>query len=160
MSRSFESALLLLALSGACMAAPRYDGPRPPQPDLPYLLHANNLVPTEKVTAREESGKNGMSYVINGSSSTARTPLAEPIFIVQAQRMVPDRLGCFRMDVNKSGNREVVMGKKSRKDKPIPLKVTKLEEGLYKVEVDTPLENGQYTLSPEGSDEAFAFEIY
>ncbi len=160
MSRAIESALLLIVASGLCGAAPRYDGPRPPQPDLPYLLHANNLVPTEKVTAREESGKNGMSYVIAGSSSSARTPLAEPIFIIQAQRLVPDRLGCFRMDVNKSGNREVVMGKKSRKDKPIPLKVTKLEEGLYKVEVDTPLENGQYTLSPEGSDEAFAFEIY
>ena len=112
MSRTIESALLLIVASGLCGAAPRYDGPRPPQPDLPYLLHANNLVPTEKVTAREESGKNGMSYVIAGSSSSARTPLAEPIFIIQAQRLVPDRLGCFRMDVNKSGNREVVMGKK------------------------------------------------
>ena len=118
-------------------------------------------MPTEKVTAREESGKSGVSYVLNGASSPARTPLAEPIFIIQAQRLVPDRLGCFRMDVNKAGNREIVMGgKRSRKDKPIPLKVTKLEEGLYKVEVDTPLENGQYTLSPEGSNDAFAFEIY
>jgi len=160
MARALETVLLLFAASALYAAPPRYDGPRPPQPDLPYLLHANNLIPTEKTVAREESGKGGVTYVINGSSSSARTPLAEPIFIIQAQRLVPDRFGCFRMEVNKSGNREVAMAKRSRKDKPIPLKVTRLEEGLYKVEVYTPLENGQYTLSPEGSNDAFAFEIY
>jgi hypothetical protein len=159
MARKLAFTLLLLA-AFFCQAAPRYDGPRPPQPDLPYLVHADNLVPTEKVTAREESSKNGLTYTISGSTSSARTPLAEPIFLIRAQRLVPDRFGCFRMDVNKAGNREVSLGKRSRKDKPIPLKVTRVDEGLFRVEVDTPLENGEYTLSPEGSDEAFAFTIY
>lgn len=153
--------LLLTTASGLVPAAEKYAGPRPPQPDLPYLLHADNLVPTEKVMAKEETRKDGTAYVLPGTSSSARTPLAEPIFVIQAQKLVPDRFGCYRMEISKSGAREIfVPNKRGKNQKPIPLKVTRLEEGLYRIEVDTPLENGQYTLSPEGSNDAFAFEIY
>ena len=34
--------------------AQQYDGPRPPKPDIPYLKHASNLIPTETAEAKEE----------------------------------------------------------------------------------------------------------
>ena len=46
-----------LAIGLALMAADKYDGPRPPKPDIPYLLHANHLVETEICEAREQGGK-------------------------------------------------------------------------------------------------------
>jgi hypothetical protein len=44
--------------------------------------------------------------------------------------------------------------------KPIHLTVTKLDDNLFKVEVDQPLENGEYTISPEGSNDTFNFQVY
>jgi hypothetical protein len=38
-------------------------GPRPPKPDLPYLMHADNLIPTESVEAKQEERK-GDGYAI------------------------------------------------------------------------------------------------
>ena len=42
--------LFILTLTAATFllpAADKYSGPRPPKADLPYLVHADNLVPTE-----------------------------------------------------------------------------------------------------------------
>ncbi|MDE3167873.1 MAG: hypothetical protein KGN36_18880, partial [Acidobacteriota bacterium] len=59
----------LLLLSGAAWAQ-TYAGPRPPRNDLPYLKHADNLVPTEASEAKEEKGKKDeIVYVIAGASS-------------------------------------------------------------------------------------------
>ncbi|MEJ7609358.1 MAG: hypothetical protein WKF37_24560 [Bryobacteraceae bacterium] len=57
---------------------------------------------------------------------------------------------------------EVVVSHKKGKNvaKPIYLVVTRLDDGLYKIEVDQQLENGEYTLTPQGSDETFSFQIY
>jgi len=65
------------------------------------------------------------------------------------------------MDV-KNGNREVVISQKKQRSsqKPIYLNVTRLGDGLFKVEVDQSLENGQYTLSPDKSNQTFSFEVY
>jgi hypothetical protein len=35
-----------------------------------------------------------------------------------------------------------------------------LEPGLYRVEVNEPLEDGEYCLSPEGSNDVFCFSEY
>jgi hypothetical protein len=40
------------------------------------------------------------------------------------------------------------------------LSITRLDERLYRIEVDEPLENGEYTLTPQGSDATFSFSIY
>jgi hypothetical protein len=62
----------------------------------------------------------------------------------------------------KSGNREVNLSQKRRRSGPraIHLMVTRLGEGLYKIEADEPLENGEYSLSPSDSNRAFCFQIY
>ena len=72
-------ALLLFAVCIAVSAQSKYTGPRPPKPDLPYLKHASNLVPTESGMAREEKKKDDITYIVEGATSTARTPLASPV---------------------------------------------------------------------------------
>jgi hypothetical protein len=42
----------------------------------------------------------------------------------------------------------------------IRLNVTRLEENLYKIEVDEILENGEYSLSPADSNQVFCFQIF
>jgi len=151
---------LLFVAIGLLSGADKYTGPVPPKPDIPYLLHASNLVETETGQVREESRKSDTNYVIAGASSPARTPLAEPIFVIDAQKSSPERFELYRLDV-KGGNREVsISGRRRGGNRALHLAVTPLGGHLYKIEVDETLENGQYALSPSGDNRAFCFEIY
>ena len=151
-------ALSLVVASGAVlMWAADYTGPRPPKPDMLYLVHADNLVPTEAGDAQEES-KNANNYTIAGAASPARTPLAEPIFIIQSDKITPDSLELYKLEV-KNGRRELSLGR-GRNSKALHLAVTRLAQGLYRVEVDQELEDGEYVLSPMGSNRVFCFEVY
>jgi hypothetical protein len=143
------------------LPADKYTGPLPPKPDIPYLLHATNLVETEVVQAREESRKNENAFVMPGASSPARTPLAEPIFIIDAQKISPERIEMYRLEV-KNGNREISLptGKKKDNVRPIHLTVTPLSNRLYRIEAGELLENGEYALSPSGDNRAFCFQVY
>jgi hypothetical protein len=154
--------LCLLFLAGASLNADdKYDGPVPPKPDLPYLLHAKTLVETEVGQAREERRKNESTYIVGGENSTARTPMAEPIFIIKVSQIAPDRMELYRLEV-KNGNREVSLSTKTQKGSspPLHLRVTPLADHLYKVEASEPLENGEYALSPSGENRVFCFEVY
>jgi hypothetical protein len=154
-----ESLLLFVAIT-LLSAADKYTGPVPSKPDIPYLLHGSNLIETETGQVREESRKSDTNYVVAGASSPARTPLAEPIFIIDAQKSSPERFELYRMDV-KGGNREVSFsGRRRGGNRALHLAVTPLGGHLYKIEADEPLENGEYTLSPSGDNRAFCFEIY
>jgi hypothetical protein len=147
--------------SGLLAAAEKYTGPRPPKADVPYLMHADNLVETEQGTAANEQRKDSTYAVIDGAASTAKTPLAEPVFLIRADKVQVDKLEAYRLDV-KNGKREVLIGHKKPKNvaRPIHLEITRLDEKLYRVEVDEPLENGEYSLTPAGSDAVFSFAIY
>lgn len=142
------------------LGAERYTGPRPPKPDVPYLLHADNLLETEAATAKEDTRKDLRIATVPGATSNVKTPLAEPIFVIKPQKFRADKFGVYRMTV-RNGNREVVVDAKNAKNvsRPIHVVVTRLDDALYKIEVDEPLENGEYTLSPEGSDDVFSFAI-
>ena len=155
---------VLCLLAGAALLLPaqsKYTGPRPPKPDLPYLLHADNLVPTEAAEAKEESRKDDILYVIAGANSSAKTPLASPILLIQAAKLQPDRLQLFKLE-SKNGQREILFSRKKKVTaKPLLLGVTRLtSDNLYKIEVDQTLENGEYSLSPDGSNQAFCFSVY
>jgi hypothetical protein len=141
--------------------AAKYNGPLPPQPDVLYLVHADNLIPTEVNNAKEEKKKDDTNYSIPGASSPVRTPLAEPIFILESKNIVADRIGLFKLDV-KGGRREVTISKRRKSSHPLRLAVTPLGDNLYRIEVDENLglENGEYALSPEGSNQVFCFEVY
>jgi hypothetical protein len=142
-----------------CVAADdKYSGPRPAKPDVPYLLHANTLLETEVAQATESHQKKETIYSVPGASSPAKTPLAEPIFIMQSGKVSPETLQLFKFDVS-NGTRQVVIGGKRHGDQPYHLQVRNLGEGLYRIEVGDSLDNGQYGLSPSGSNAAFCFEV-
>lgn len=141
--------------------AQKYDGPRPPKPDLPYLQHADNLIETEAAEAREENRKDEIAYIVAGASSPARTPLAEPIFLFVSESIPAEKLALFAMQVRR-GNREIAFPqrRKDRGPRPLRLSVRRLDDKLYRIEANETLENGQYCLSPEGSNKVFCFEVY
>jgi hypothetical protein len=152
---------LLLALTAALPARPqKYSGPRPQKVDVPYLLHGDDLVETESAEAREETRKDDKVYTIPGGRSSARTPLAGPIFILKTDKLDATRLELFRLE-SKGGQREVtVTRKKKNVARPLRLSVSRLEEGLYRIEVDQSLENGEYVLTPAESNQSFCFQVY
>jgi hypothetical protein len=149
---------VLPALTALSAWTADYNGPKPPKPDMVYLVHADNLVPTESGEAKEE-GKSGSTYTVPGAASTARTPLAEPIFLLQSDKMTADSLELYKLDV-KGGHRELQLNSGRRNSKALHLAVTRLGQGLYRIEVDEQLDNGEYALTPMGSSRVFCFEIY
>jgi hypothetical protein len=150
---------LVILIAGCLAAADKYAGPVPPKPDVPYLLHASSLVETEVANAQQ--GKKSDQYIISGASSPARTPLAEPIFIVDARNIQPETFELYRLDV-RGGNREVSLGGNRRRggSRALHLAVKPLGGHIFRVEVDEALENGEYALSPANDNHAFCFEIY
>jgi hypothetical protein len=149
---------LVLAAAFAASAQQKYIGPRPPKPDLPYLKHAENLIPTESGTASEEKKKDDILYVIAGAASTARTPLASPIFLMEADKLNPDRLGLYKLEV-RNGRREILFSPK-KQPRPIRIEVNRLADKLYRIEVEDSLEAGEYSLSPDQSNQVFCFQVF
>ena len=151
--------LCSIALSLTLPAADQYTGPRPPKPDIPYLLQADNLIQTEVADATESHPKKDQSvFTVNGASSSTKTPLAEPIFLMQGKSLSPQNLELYRFNVA-NGNRQVVIGRRNNDEGPIHLSVRDLGSGLYRIEVADSLDNGEYSLSPSGSNKAFCFAV-
>ena len=155
--------LALAFALAAALAAQKYDGPRPPKPDVPYLLHAARLIPTDVDEAKEEKRKEGTAFVTTGAAAKARTPLAEPIFLFESKSIPPEKLSLYKLDV-KTGNREVFFfdNPKKRKDssKQLRISATRVAPGLYRLEPTEPLPNGEYALTPADSNTVFSFTIY
>ena len=150
----------VLCAFGWAQEKTKYDGPVPPKPDMPYLLHAANLIPTEVVQANQMDKKGETVYTIPGPTSTARTPLAEPIFLMQADRLSPDHIELYRLEP-KGGQREIMISRKAKRNgRPLRLMVSHIQGRLYKLEVAQTLENGEYSLSPSDSNEAFCFTVF
>jgi hypothetical protein len=151
----------LVVVSGAGLAQKKYSGPRPPQPDVPFLWHAGNLIATESAEAREEKRKNETIASIPGASSPVKTPLAEPIFLLETVKIAPGQLELWKLEP-KGGARQLVVPDRPKKSGPRPLRlvVTRLDDSLYRVEVNEVLENGEYSLSPRGSSQVFCFQVY
>jgi hypothetical protein len=149
-----------LALAVAVAAsAQKYDGPVPPKPDLPYLKHGDTLIPTEAVEAKQEKKKDDTIYIIDGAGSTARTPLAAPILLMKADKILPRNLQLFKFE-SKNGHRELSFPAK-RPPQAIRIVVTKLSaDGIWKIEVDESLDPGEYLLSPSDSNAGFCFHVF
>jgi len=153
--------LTLLLATPSFAQSDEYHGPTPQKSDVPYLLHASSLIETESTEAHSENKKNDKVYWVDGEASTARTPLAEPIFIIKIDKLIPDKIELFKFDVNKKRRELVLKDRPGRNDAhPLHLQVTRLGKGLYKIEVSETLPNGEYSLSPQGSDTVFAFQVY
>jgi hypothetical protein len=152
--------LILLCSLGCCLFAQKYTGPRPPKPDIPYLQHADNLVEPEIGEAKEETRKDDNVAIVSGSTSPVTTPLASPVFLLQADKLNADKMELYRLE-SKNGNREIVLvHKKKPVARPIRLKVSQVSsDNLYRIEADESLQPGEYSLTPSGSDQVFCFRI-
>jgi len=156
--------ILVLAFAlAAALTAQKYDGPRPAKADIPYLLHASNLISTDVDDAKEDKRKDGTAYITPGASAKAKTPLAEPIFLFEMKAIPPEKLSLYKLEV-KAGSREVFFhdNLRKRKDsaKSIRLSATKVTTGLYRLEPTEPLANGEYAITPADSNTVFSFTIY
>ncbi len=154
--------LVIMILSVvAAWGQEKYTGPLPPKRDVPFLLHANKLVELDTGTAQPGERKDNTLYTVAGAGAQARTPMAEPIFLLDSTKIVADKLSLWRM-IPKGGVRELEIPKKPKRDSPRPVRInaTRLANGLYRIETQEFLENGEYCLSPDGSNEAFCFAVY
>jgi len=150
----------LLAATAAFAQQDEYHGPEPPKADVPYLLHASTLVETQTGEAKEESKKGGTLFWVDGAASTARTPLAEPIFILKTSKLNPDKLELYKFDVVKGRRELTIKDKPGKNDRPIYISVTKVGKDLYRIEASEQLANGEYALTPERSNQVFTFQVY
>ncbi|HEY3838428.1 MAG TPA: hypothetical protein VGL72_17735 [Bryobacteraceae bacterium] len=155
--------LAIFLLAAATLLAQKYTGPVPEKADLPYLVQADDLVPTEAATATEEKGKkkDEVVYVVAGAGAKARTPLAAPTFLLKVKDLTPEKLQLFRLEV-RNGHREIMMSNKKGAKNPEPahVDIKRLTDDLVRIQVSDSLTNGQYSFSPQGSDDVFCFEVY
>ncbi len=151
----------MLVTAAAAAFAQKYDGPRPAKPDIPYIRHAESLLATEVTDAMEEHRKDDILYVVSGPASTVKTPLASPILLFLSDKIGPDKLQLFKLET-KNGRREILFShKKKQTAMPIRVDVTKLSsDGLYRIEVVSSLDKGEYSLTPDGSNQVFCFQVY
>jgi hypothetical protein len=154
--------LLFFAIAFAAWAQ-KYTGPVPEKEDLPYLVQADKLIPTEAATAQEEKTKkkDETLYFVPGAASSARTPLASPIFLMKVKDLEPEKLELYKLDV-RNGRREIIIraGKRAKGPEPVRVDVKHVGEGLVRLEVSVSLPNGQYSFTPAGSNDVFCFEVY
>jgi hypothetical protein len=149
--------LFLTIMIAACAAtAQKYDGPKPPKPDLPYIKHADTLLATEAVEAKVQKKKDDTLYTVDGANSPAKTPLAAPILLFQSGKINPENLQLFRME-SKDGHRELNLQKSGE---PIRIEVTKLGDTLSRIEPYNGLDPGEYALVAGGSNQMFCFAVF
>ena len=80
-----------LALATLAASADDYTGPRPPKPDVLYLVHASNLIPTE-VTEAQQEGKKDDTHVFGRGRGVVRPDASGRADLSAAQRK--DQAGC------------------------------------------------------------------
>ena len=152
--------LLLVLVSAVVLLGQKYTGPQPEKADLPYLIHADNLVPTEATEAKEETRKDETLFVIEGASSSVATPLASPALLVRPDQFAPDKLEIYKLE-SKNGRREILFTRKRKQiARPVQCTVSRVGENLFKLEVDQSLEKGEYSITPNGSNQVFCFRVF
>lgn len=158
-----HSAIALLAavlISLPAAAQQRYTGGPPPKKNVPFLVQADNLIETEIQKATEQTKKNDTTYTIPGDKSTSRTPLASPMLIIDTDGLDAAKLQLFRLEV-KNGHREITFKKKGKGSAmPLNIEVAKVRGNLFQIRVLDSLDPGEYSLSPDGSNDAFCFEVF
>ncbi|HVY95065.1 MAG TPA: hypothetical protein VHA14_20025 [Bryobacteraceae bacterium] len=159
-NRSAIAALLVVLSALPVCAQQRYTGGPPPKKNIPFIVQADNLIETETTKATEQKKKDDTIYTIAGDKSTSRTPLASPMLVIDADSLDPTKLQLFRLEV-KNGHREITFRKKGKGGAmPLNIDVSKVRGSLYQIRVLDSLDAGEYSLSPDGSNDAFCFEVF
>ena len=62
---------------------------------------------------------------------------------------------------SKNGRREVLFShKKKQVARPLSATASRVGDDLYKLEVDVSLGKGEYSITPNGSNQVFCFRVY
>ena len=78
---------------------------------------------------------------------------------MQSGSISPDKLQLFKLTVN-GGHREIFFPAK-KPPQAIRIVVSKISsDNIWKIEVDESLEPGEYSLSPEGTNQVFCFQVF
>ena len=134
--------------------------PEPPKADVPYLIHANNLVETEQSQAVEQSSKKEQTYYVPGATSGVQTPMAGPEFLLKVENLDPDQLQLYRFE-SRNGRREILIRKKKKiVAKAYYTSTTRVSPDVFRIRTDQFLENGEYCLTPSGSHAVFCFTVH
>ena len=150
--------LLLAASAGA--QENKLGLPNPDKSDVPYIIHASRIVETEQSQATENTRKNELIYTVPGAGSPVTTPLASPEFLFRYETINPSDLTLFQL-IPKNGRRELLFRKKKKiLARQIRLDVFPVKENLVRVRVDESLANGEYCLTPNGSNAVFCFNVF
>ncbi|MGC2661313.1 MAG: hypothetical protein WA324_25445 [Bryobacteraceae bacterium] len=161
MTRRTALATIPLCLTGMKVFGKQaYNGPRPPKKDVPYLKHADRLLQTESENATQSKSKSGAVFSVPGATSTARTPLPEPIFLFIQDKIRADQLELYHFTVQ-DGKREVLpKNKDDDDDKVYHISLRQLEGDLYRLDASESLDPGEYCLAPAGATVAFCFTVF
>jgi hypothetical protein len=164
-TRALAPVLCVVALLAAMLPvayAQKHRGPRPAKADVPYLMHADNLIELEGGEASQREDKDRTYYTISGASSPARTPLAEPIFLYASEKVSPEKFQLYRMETTRDGTRQIMFNSRRQKDNPKPVRfsITRLDSNLYRLEAQETLEPGEYVLTPTGANDVYCFNVF
>ncbi len=150
---------VLLPVCGLLAQLP-YPVPLPPQKDLPYLVHGDNLVATEARVAESRERRFDTVFAVPGEAAAARTPLASPIFVFDAGRIDAGKFQLYRLEAG-AGHRELAVQRRGRGGaKAFRINVYPVSGGVYRIEAAESLPNGEYALTPDGTNDVFCFTVY
>jgi len=149
----------LIVLTAVTLAAA--ESSLPEKADTPYLLHGSQMIALEANTAMDESTEKEGRYAVSGATSGVRTPFASPQFLYRMDAVDPRDLELYRFE-SVGGRREIFLRKK-KKILVEPYRMSVLdheEEGVVQLRVNDGLDDGEYCLTPQGSDAVFCFTVY
>ena len=157
--------LSTLAILNSCVASGQRKeaASKPPKADLPYLLQAGNLIPTEPQPISRSGAKGDETVSVSGVTSPARTPLPEPIFLFSPGEINAGDLELIRFQIA-NGRRQWKKGQQSNTDDE-PEQVLRLtlrpsSEGVVRIEAAAMLNPGEYALLPRAKNTAFCFTVF
>ncbi|MBV8898477.1 MAG: hypothetical protein JO051_18315 [Acidobacteriaceae bacterium] len=164
----FRPALVIaFAAMAVALAFPQQKGAatKPPKADLPYLLEAQKLIPTDATPATRSTTKEDERVTVDGATSSARTPVPEPIFVFSAGQIKATDFELIHFEVA-SGRRQWTKGKQERPNNDeepeeiLRLTLRPIAEGIVRIEAAEMLNPGEYALIPRGKDTAFCFTVF
>jgi hypothetical protein len=155
---------VLAAVATSASAHQKSATPKPPKNDLPYLLEAQKLIPTQALPATRSSSKDDQTITVSGITSPARTPLPEPIFLFSPGQINANQFELLRFQVV-NGRRQWTKGKQANPDDQEPEGILRLTlrpvaEGVIRIEAAEMLNPGEYALIPQGQNTAFCFTVF
>jgi hypothetical protein len=137
--------------------------PKPPKTDLPYLLEAEKLIATDGQPISRSGPKDDETISVKGTTSSARTPLPEPIFLFSPGQISANDFELIQFQVA-DGKRQWKKGQPANTgDEPeqvLRLTVRPVREGVVRIEAAVMLNPGEFALLPRGKDIAFCFTVF